>query len=143
MRWRRQNLTVGFTNGCFDLLHLGHLHLLNQCKTQCDRLIVAINTDASVGALKGPSRPIQNEQVRSHVLSALEVVNAVILFGDETPLQLITTILPDVLIKGADYTVDTVVGGDVVMKNGGRVYLAELKEGQSTTHTVSRMKAAG
>lgn len=142
-RWRRQNLKIGFTNGCFDLLHLGHLHLLNQCKSQCDRLIVAINTDASVRGLKGPSRPIQNEHVRSHVLSALEVVDAVILFSDETPYQLIATILPDVLIKGADYTVDTVVGGDVVIKNGGRVYLAELKAGQSTTSTVSRMQAAG
>ncbi|MBX9977318.1 MAG: D-glycero-beta-D-manno-heptose 1-phosphate adenylyltransferase, partial [Alphaproteobacteria bacterium] len=142
-RWRRQNLTVGFTNGCFDLLHLGHLHLINQCKAQCDRLIVGLNTDSSIKTLKGPMRPIQNEQVRSHVLSALEAVDAVILFSDETPLQLITTILPDVLIKGADYTVDTVVGGDVVMKNGGRVYLAELKEGQSTTNTVARIKVAG
>lgn len=141
-RWRRQGLKIGFTNGCFDLLHLGHLHLLRQSKSQCDRLIVGLNTDNSIKKLKGESRPIQNDDVRSHVLSSLELVDAVVLFDEDTPIQLIQNILPDVLIKGADYQVHQVVGADIVIKNGGRVYLATLKEGYSTTNTVKKLKAA-
>ncbi len=140
--WRRQGLTIGFTNGCFDLLHLGHLHLLRQAKSQCDRLIVGINTDNSIKRLKGTERPVQNEHLRSHVLSALELVNAVVLFHEDTPLHLITHILPDVLIKGADYPIEQVIGGDIVVKNGGCIYLAELKEGYSTTHTIRKVKTA-
>lgn len=141
--WRRHGLTLGFTNGCFDLLHLGHLHSLEHCKKRCDRLIVGLNTDASIRRLKGESRPIQEELVRAHVLAALEHVDAVVLFEDDTPLNLIETLLPDVLFKGADYTLDKVVGADVVQLNGGNVHLIDLKPGYSTTNTVTKMKKAG
>jgi len=141
--WKRQGYKVGFTNGCFDLLHLGHLHLLKQARSQCDRLILGLNTDSSIKRLKGESRPIQAEYVRAQILAALEIIDAVVLFDEDTPLNLIQEIIPDVLVKGADYTVETVVGADVVMKNGGRVFLAQLKDGFSTTSTVAKMKAAG
>ncbi len=142
-RWHRQGYKVGFTNGCFDLLHLGHLHLLKQARAQCDRLVLGLNTDSSIKRLKGESRPIQAEHVRAQILAALEIVDAVILFDEDTPFNLISTLVPDVLVKGADYTVETVVGADVVMKNGGRVFLAQLKDGFSTTSTVSKMQSMG
>jgi D-beta-D-heptose 7-phosphate kinase/D-beta-D-heptose 1-phosphate adenosyltransferase len=138
--WRRHGLTVGFTNGCFDLLHLGHLHSLEQCKRKCDRLIVGVNTDASIRRLKGENRPIQEEMIRAHVLAALEYVDGVILFEDDTPLALIETLLPDMLFKGADYNINTVVGAEVVQLNGGEVHLIDLKPGYSTTSTIENMK---
>ncbi len=141
--WHRQGLTLGFTNGCFDLLHLGHLHSLEHCKKACDRLIVALNTDSSIKRYKGEHRPIQTEMVRAHVLAALEYVDGVILFEDDTPLNLIETLLPDVLFKGADYTIDTVVGADVVQLNGGKVHLIDLKPGYSTTATVEKLRKVG
>jgi D-beta-D-heptose 7-phosphate kinase/D-beta-D-heptose 1-phosphate adenosyltransferase len=137
--WKRQNLKVGFTNGCFDLLHPGHLSLLNQAKNTCDKLIVGLNTDASVKRLKGPNRPLQSETARAQVLASLAAVDAVVLFDDETPLRLIEMFLPDILVKGADYTEDTVVGADIVKNGGGRVVLAKLEDGFSTTATVKRM----
>ena len=141
--WRRQGLTIGFTNGCFDLLHLGHLHSLEQCKKGCDRLIVGLNTDCSIKRYKGENRPIQAEMVRAHVLAALEYVDGVILFQDDTPLNLIEALLPDALFKGADYTIDTVVGADVVHLNGGKVHLIDLKPGYSTTATVEKLRKIG
>ena len=141
--WHRQGLTLGFTNGCFDLLHLGHLHSLAQCKKACDRLIVGLNTDSSIKRYKGEDRPIQTEMVRAHVLAALEYVDGVILFEDDTPLKLIETLLPDTLFKGADYTIDTVVGADVVQLNGGKVHLIDLKPGYSTTATVEKLSKIG
>lgn len=140
-QWRRQGLKIGFTNGCFDLLHLGHLHILKQARAACDKLIVGLNSDASVKALKGEDRPIQHELTRAQVLAALETVDGVMLFDESTPITLIETILPDVLIKGADYRLDQVVGADIVMRNGGRVVLAELLPGNSTTATVERLKS--
>lgn len=140
-RWAAQKLTVGFTNGCFDLLHPGHVSLLRQAADACDRLIVALNTDLSVSTLKGPTRPIQNERNRATVIGALKGVAATVLFSEETPLELIRALQPDVLIKGADYTLDKVVGADVVLQRGGRVILADLVDGQSTTNLVGRMKA--
>ena len=137
--WKQQKQKVGFTNGCFDLLHPGHLSLLNQAKAASDRLVVGLNTDASVERLKGPGRPLQSETARAQVLASLACVDAVVLFDDETPLRLIDMFLPDVLVKGADYTEDTVVGADVVKKNGGKVVLAKLEDGFSTTATVKRM----
>ncbi|WP_369062398.1 D-glycero-beta-D-manno-heptose-7-phosphate kinase [Caulobacter sp. 73W] len=131
--WARQGLTVGFTNGCFDLVHPGHVSLLKQAAEQCDRLIVALNTDASVSRLKGPTRPIQPLEARARVMAAIKGVDAVVAFDEETPLNLIEALAPDVLIKGADYTEDAVVGGDVVKARGGRIYLANLVDGQSTT----------
>jgi D-beta-D-heptose 7-phosphate kinase / D-beta-D-heptose 1-phosphate adenosyltransferase len=136
--WARQGLTVGFTNGCFDLVHPGHVSLLRQAAEQCDRLIVALNTDASVSRLKGPTRPIQPLEARARVMAAIKGVDAVVAFDDDTPLALIEALRPDVLIKGADYAEEAVVGGDVVKAGGGRVYLANLVDGQSTTAIAAR-----
>ncbi|GGD22166.1 bifunctional protein HldE [Pyruvatibacter mobilis] len=138
-RWRAQGQSVGFTNGCFDLIHPGHLSLLRQSRAECDRLVVGLNSDSSVKQLKGESRPLQGELARALVLASLEDVDMVVIFSDETPLTLISTLKPDVLVKGADYTVETVVGADIVQANGGRVVLAELVAGQSTTNTIARM----
>lgn len=138
--WRHQNLKIGFTNGCYDLLHAGHLRSLREAKQQCDRLIVAVNTDDSIKRLKGSDRPIQKEEVRSLVLAALEMVDAVILFDQDTPSHLIETIIPDVLIKGADYTVDQVIGADIVIRHGGRVHLVTLEQDQSTTNLVRKIQ---
>ena len=139
-RWRRRGWRVGFTNGCFDLLHPGHVHLLEQSRSWCDRLVVGLNSDDSVKRLKGPARPIQNEAARAAVLSSLATVDCVTVFDEETPLELIRLFQPEVLVKGADYTVETVVGADIVQGYGGQVRLAELLPGNSTTATVARMK---
>jgi D-beta-D-heptose 7-phosphate kinase/D-beta-D-heptose 1-phosphate adenosyltransferase len=142
-RWREAGLRIAFTNGCFDLLHPGHLSLLNQAKNSADRLVVGLNSDLSVRRLKGPNRPVQGEVARATVLASLKSVDAVVIFGEDTPLELIDALAPDVLVKGADYTVDTVVGADLVQRRGGRVLLAELVPAQSTTNTIQRMAAAG
>lgn len=139
-RWRRQGLRIGFTNGCFDLLHPGHIHLLRQARSFCDRLIVGLNSDASVKRLKGETRPVQNEQARSTVLASLADIDGVVLFDTDTPLPLIETLKPDVLVKGADYTIETVVGGRFVESYGGEVKLAELLPGHSTTRTVAALQ---
>jgi D-beta-D-heptose 7-phosphate kinase/D-beta-D-heptose 1-phosphate adenosyltransferase len=136
--WAREKLTVGVANGCFDLVHPGHISLIAQAAASCDRLIMALNTDASVRRLKGPSRPIQDEGSRAAVIGAIKGVAAVTLFDEETPLELIEALEPDVLVKGADYTIDRVVGADVVQKRGGRVVLAELTPEQSTSEIVNR-----
>jgi D-beta-D-heptose 7-phosphate kinase/D-beta-D-heptose 1-phosphate adenosyltransferase len=138
-KWRRQGHRVGFTNGCFDLLHPGHVSLLRQSRQACDRLIVGLNSDASVSRLKGPTRPVQSEMARATVLASLASVDLVVIFNEDTPLKLIRALLPDVLVKGADYTVDTVVGADIVQANGGRVMLAKLEDGFSTTSTIARL----
>lgn len=139
-KWREEGLVVGFTNGCFDIIHEGHIELLAEARSHCDRLIVAINSDASVSKLKGPTRPIQSERARARVISALAFVDAVIVFDTETPLELITELKPNVLIKGADYKVDEVVGGTVVEANGGRVVLVPLVPNSSTTRIVEKMR---
>jgi D-beta-D-heptose 7-phosphate kinase/D-beta-D-heptose 1-phosphate adenosyltransferase len=136
--WRGAGLAIGFTNGCFDLLHPGHVSLLTQARGACDRLIVGLNTDASVRRLKGPDRPVQQEIARATVLSSLANVDAVVLFDDDTPLDLIARLRPDVLVKGADYTIDQVVGADLVQSFGGRVVLADLVPDQSTTKLLHR-----
>jgi len=138
--WRKRGLTVGFTNGCFDLIHPGHVHLLSQAQAACDRLVVALNTDASVGRLKGPERPIQHETARATVLSSLASVDLVLLFGEDTPLSLIEAIRPDVLVKGADYSPDEVVGADSVKRSGGRVLLVDLLPDQGTSATIARVR---
>ncbi len=137
--WRNEGLSVGFTNGCFDILHAGHVSLLHAARAQCDRLIVGLNSDASVRRLKGPSRPVNDQHDRACVLAALASVDAVVVFEDDTPLSLIEALLPDILIKGADYTIDTVVGADVVQNAGGRVVLVDLVAGKSTTGTIRRL----
>lgn len=137
--WRAEGLKVGFTNGVFDLLHPGHVTLLAKARAACDRLIVGLNADASVKRLKGPERPIQSEAARATVLGSLAGVDLVVIFAEDTPLTLIEAIRPDLLVKGADYTIDQVVGGDVVQTYGGRVMLVDLEVGHSTTGTIARM----
>ncbi len=139
-RWRSRGYKVGFTNGCFDLLHPGHVHLLEQCRALCDRLIVAINADVSVKRLKGPTRPAQGEAARAAVLASLASVDLVCMFEDDTPLNLIKLIKPDLIIKGADYTKETVVGAAEVESWGGAVALAQLLPGHSTTATLARLR---
>jgi D-beta-D-heptose 7-phosphate kinase/D-beta-D-heptose 1-phosphate adenosyltransferase len=141
--WHRQGLRVGFTNGCFDLIHPGHISLLKEAKRSCDRLIVALNSDRSVRRLKGPSRPLQGEEARAYVLAAMTDVDLVTLFDADTPRGLIATLRPDVLIKGADYTEDQIVGADLVKSWGGRVVLARIVAEQSTTRLVGRSAAHG
>jgi D-beta-D-heptose 7-phosphate kinase/D-beta-D-heptose 1-phosphate adenosyltransferase len=138
--WRRQKLTVGFTNGCFDLLHPGHVKLLKAAKAQCDRLVVALNTDASVRRLKGSERPLQMESARAIVISALDAVDAILLFDDDTPMELIAALRPDVIFKGGDYTPETVVGGSLVESYGGRVVLVDFETNQSTTGLIERAR---
>ncbi len=137
--WRDRGESIAFTNGCFDLVHPGHVSLLTQAKASADRLVVGLNTDASVRALKGEGRPVQNEVARAAVLASVGAVDMVIPFGEETPMRLIEAIRPDVLVKGADYTVDQVVGGEFVRSHGGRVLLANLAPGESSTRLVSRI----
>jgi D-beta-D-heptose 7-phosphate kinase/D-beta-D-heptose 1-phosphate adenosyltransferase len=137
--WRRQGLRIGFTNGCFDLIHPGHLSLLRQARAACDRLVVGLNTDASVARLKGPGRPVQPEVARAAVLASIAAVDAVVLFEDETPLALIELLRPDVLVKGADYRLEQVVGAALVQSYGGRVLLAQLEPGYSTSATIATL----
>jgi D-beta-D-heptose 7-phosphate kinase/D-beta-D-heptose 1-phosphate adenosyltransferase len=138
-RWRRNGLTIGFTNGCFDLLHPGHVSLLSQARAACDRLVVGLNSDASVARLKGPRRPAQAEEARAQVLSSLASVDLVVVFDEDTPRDLIAALKPDVLVKGADYRLDQVVGADIVQSYGGKVLLAEIVPGHSTTATLARI----
>ncbi len=138
--WRRDGLTVGFTNGCFDLLHPGHVQLLCEARSYCDKLVVGLNSDASVKRLKGPARPIQPETARLLVLAGLAFTDAVILFTEDTPLGLIDRIRPDVLVKGADYRIDQVVGREIVEAHGGKVVLVELVPDASTTRIVEKLK---
>lgn len=139
-RWRKQGLQVGFTNGCFDLLHPGHLSLIHQARQACDKLIIGMNSDSSIKRLKGESRPIQDEDARGIVLASLGDVDGVVAFEEDTPMNLIEAIRPDLLVKGADYTVETVVGADLVESWGGKVLLANLIDGQSTTSTIAKLK---
>lgn len=136
--WRADGKRIVFTNGCYDLLHVGHIKLLERAKQQGDKLIVAINSDDSVRRLKGPARPMVGEQERARVLAALSAIDAVVIFNESTPLEIILAIRPDVLVKGADYTEDTVVGAPEVCSWGGRVCLVPLVEGFSTTELVSK-----
>ena len=142
-RWRSAGEKIAFTNGCFDLIHPGHVSLLSQARGSADRLIVGLNSDASIRRLKGKDRPVQNETARGIVLASMGAVDLVILFEEDTPIELIRAIRPDVLVKGADYRVDQVVGADVVQAYGGRVMLAELLPGHSTTGTIARAGMQG
>jgi D-beta-D-heptose 7-phosphate kinase/D-beta-D-heptose 1-phosphate adenosyltransferase len=139
-RWRTQGAVIGFTNGCFDLIHAGHVSLLTQAKANCDRLVVGLNSDDSVRRLKGADRPINNETARAIVLASLSAVDAVVLFAEDTPMHLIEAIRPDVLVKGADYGEDDVVGAPFVKSYGGRVVLAQLAPEHSTTRTINRIR---
>jgi D-beta-D-heptose 7-phosphate kinase/D-beta-D-heptose 1-phosphate adenosyltransferase len=137
--WRESGLKIAFTNGCFDLLHPGHVSLLDQARRSADRLIVGLNADLSIRRLKGPNRPVQSEVARATVLASMKSVDAVVIFPEDTPINLIEALEPDVLVKGADYKLETVVGADIVMNYGGKVLLAALVSGHSTTETVRRI----
>jgi D-beta-D-heptose 7-phosphate kinase/D-beta-D-heptose 1-phosphate adenosyltransferase len=141
-RRRRQGQRIAFTNGCFDVLHAGHVQYLREARAQADLLVVGLNSDAGVRALKGPSRPVNPAEARAQVLAALEAVDYLTVFDEPTPLELIRAVRPDVLVKGADYHPDEVVGADLVASYGGRVYLAPLREGYSTTRLLQRLGAA-
>jgi rfaE bifunctional protein nucleotidyltransferase chain/domain len=138
-RWRLLSKTIAFTNGCFDILHQGHISSLSDAAREADILIVGLNSDASTRRLKGPQRPINNEQARATVLAALLMVDAVILFEEDTPLNLITTVSPDVLVKGGDYTIDQIVGAKEVMAAGGRVVINPIVPGFSTTGLIDKI----
>ena len=144
LQWRRRQAgVVVFTNGVFDLLHPGHIDILVAARSLGDALVVGVNTDDSVKRLKGPGRPVRGERERAHVLAALETVDAVVLFDADTPLELIRALMPDVLVKGGDYSVETVVGAGDVIARGGRVVIVPLTPGHSTTSTVERMRTGG
>jgi D-beta-D-heptose 7-phosphate kinase/D-beta-D-heptose 1-phosphate adenosyltransferase len=139
---RRVGQTIAFTNGCFDILHMGHVQYLTEARAQADCLVVGLNTDASVRSLKGPGRPVNSEDARAAVLAGLAAVDYLVLFNDETPIELIRAIRPDVLVKGADYRKDQVVGAEIVEEYGGRVHLAGMREGYSTTKLIQQMRVA-
>jgi rfaE bifunctional protein nucleotidyltransferase chain/domain len=138
--WRAQGRKVVFTNGCFDLLHLGHVDYLEQARHLGGALVVGLNTDASVSGLK-PGRPIQDEEARARILAALAFVDAVVLFGEPTPLALIELVQPDILVKGDDYAPESIVGYDVVMARGGQVRTVPLVAGYSTSRIVAHIIA--
>jgi D-beta-D-heptose 7-phosphate kinase/D-beta-D-heptose 1-phosphate adenosyltransferase len=138
--WRAEDLRIGFTNGVFDLLHPGHIKVLAQARGNCDRLVVGLNSDASVKRLKGKDRPIQGEQARAEVLAGLEAVDLVVIFEEDTPLELIRRVKPTVLVKGGDYKPEQVVGREVVRAQGGEVIVVDLVEGFSTTRIVEKSR---
>lgn len=140
--WRAIGKTIAFTNGCFDILHEGHIFSLSQAAKEADLLIVGVNSDASVKRLKGKDRPINHEQSRALLLASLAIVDAVVIFEEDTPLELINAILPDVLVKGGDYTVDQIVGAKEVIATGGKVIINPIVEGYSTTGIIQQIKSS-
>ena len=139
--WEESGYSIGFTNGCFDLIHPGHISLLHHAKNECDKLVVGLNSDSSVAKLKGKDRPIQKENARATVLLALKDVDVVIIFNEETPIKLIELIKPDVLIKGGDYKIDEIAGAEFIQQNGGRVVLSDYKNGHSTSDIIKKIES--
>ncbi len=140
--WRVTNKTVAFTNGCFDILHEGHIFSLSVAAKEADFLIVGINSDGSTKRLKGPERPVNHEQSRALLLASLAIVDAVVIFEEDTPFELISAILPDVLVKGGDYTIEQIAGSKEVLANGGRVVINPIVEGFSTTGIIQQIKSS-
>jgi len=138
--WRAEGHKIGFTNGCFDLVHPGHISLLTQARAACDRLVVGLNADASVRRLKGDGRPVQDEMARAIVLASLAAVDLVVMFSEDTPEHLIRRIRPDILVKGADYKREDIVGADFVASYGGEVMLADLVPDRSTSDLIGRAR---
>jgi D-glycero-beta-D-manno-heptose 1-phosphate adenylyltransferase len=138
-----ENKKIVFTNGCFDILHRGHIAYLKQAKSLGDYLIIGLNSDSSVKKIKGDSRPINNENDRAYVLNSLKVVNAVVIFSEDTPYDLIKEIQPDLLVKGGDWTEDKIVGADIVKKAGGKVVSLKYVDNYSTTSTINKLKNLG
>ena len=139
-QWRANGEQIVFTNGCFDIVHLGHIDYLEKARHLGNRLILGLNTDESVSCIKGPLRPVVNEYARARLMAALEFVDAVTLFGEPTPLELIEAVRPDILVKGNDYSVASIVGADFVLGRGGRVETIALVPGYSTTKLIERIK---
>ena len=139
-RWRTEGLRVVFTNGCFDILHYGHIHYLAQARDLGDRLVIGVNSGDSVRRLKGPGRPINDEPTRLHLLAALSMVDAVTVFDQDTPHDLIRLIVPDVLVKGGDWQPEAIVGSDIVLRHGGTVKSLPFVEGYSTTRIEQKIK---
>jgi rfaE bifunctional protein nucleotidyltransferase chain/domain len=139
-QWKKQGKKVVFTNGCFDILHLGHVDYLEKARHLGDKLVLGLNTDDSVSRFKGPERPIQNQNSRSHVLASLQFIDLVVFFNEDTPLQLISELVPNVLVKGSDYLAENIVGADVVKKAGGEVKTIEFVPGYSTSRIVEKIK---
>jgi D-glycero-beta-D-manno-heptose 1-phosphate adenylyltransferase len=137
--WKQAGQHLVFTNGCFDILHLGHVDYLEKARALGDKLIIGVNTDASVSRLKGPSRPLQDEMSRARIMASLLFTDAVVLFEEDTPYELIQEVVPDILVKGDDYAVENIVGYDVVIKNGGQVKTIELVKGYSTSNVVAKI----
>lgn len=142
-QWRVAEKRIAFTNGVFDILHEGHIFSLSQAAALADYLIVGLNSDASVKRLKGKDRPVYNQESRALILASLVVVDAVVLFEEDTPLQLITSIMPDVLVKGGDYTIEQIVGAREVIANGGNVIINPVMEGFSTTAVIAQIRKTG
>jgi len=142
-RWRFQEKKIVFTNGVFDILHRGHIEYLSEAKKQGDRLLIGLNTDASVKRLKGEKRPVNDEQARIIMLSALSFVDYIVLFEEDTPLELINEIRPAILVKGSDYQKEEIVGYDILQKYGGEVRTIELTEGFSTTNFIKKIQNLG
>ncbi|MEO7531906.1 MAG: D-glycero-beta-D-manno-heptose 1-phosphate adenylyltransferase [Sediminibacterium sp.] len=140
--WRVTNKTISFTNGCFDILHEGHIFSLSQAAQEADYLIVGVNSDSSTKRLKGPERPVNHEHSRALLLASLAIIDAVVIFDEDTPLELITATQPDVLVKGGDYTIDQIVGSKQVIANGGRVVINPIVEGFSTTGIIQQIKSS-
>jgi len=139
-QWKKEKKKIVFTNGVFDLLHKGHIFSLSQAAKEGDILIIGLNSDVSVKRLKGDSRPVNDQDARALLLAALSMVDAVIIFEEDTPLKLITSILPDVLVKGGDYTVDEIAGAKEVIANGGKVVINPILDGFSTTAIINAIK---
>lgn len=138
--WKLLGKTCAFTNGCFDILHQGHIFSLGEAAKEADYLIVGLNSDASVQRLKGPSRPINNTENRAIVLSNLAIVDLLVVFEEDTPLELIKALMPDILVKGGDYTIDQIVGAKEVIAGGGKVIINSIVEGYSTTGLIEKIK---
>ena len=139
--WRQQGKRISFTNGCFDIIHLGHVDYLEKTRLLADKMIVGLNTDQSVKSLKGPERPVQDQGSRSRIMAGFEFVDLVVLFDEETPAHLIESVRPDVLVKGDDYRFENIVGADFVVKNGGIVETIELVAGYSTSKIIHKIKS--
>jgi D-beta-D-heptose 7-phosphate kinase/D-beta-D-heptose 1-phosphate adenosyltransferase len=140
--WRVSNKKISFTNGCFDILHEGHIFSLCEAAKEADFLIVGVNSDNSTKRLKGPERPVNHENSRTLLLASLVMIDAVVLFDEDTPLELISAIMPDVLVKGGDYTIEQIVGSKEVMANGGRVVINPIVAGFSTTGIIQKIKSS-
>lgn len=138
--WKAEGQKIVFTNGCFDLLHLGHVDYLEKARNMGNKLVLGLNSDQSISRFKGPDRPIQDENSRARVLAALQFVDLVVMFNDDTPLALISAITPDVLVKGSDYLAENIVGADVVKRAGGVVKTVDLIAGYSTSKIVEKIK---